>query len=113
MRDTLANRQRSAPPGAGYWCECLAHTPDHARTFWLGSAPAGSPAPALRWLLARARDVAEQLDPAYALPVRHWLGDEGEHRRILTALARGELYSFTAADDTARYVLSARPGAAW
>jgi hypothetical protein len=110
--DTALTERRDGGPAVGYWCECLARPRGSTRTFRLGCCPAASPGPALAWLRGRAREVAEQLHPAHALPVLRWLADEAERRRILAALARGEPYGFTAADDTTRYVLSARPGPA-
>lgn len=108
--DTVLTERRADGRDVAYWCECLARAHGCARTFRLGRYPADSPGPALRWLRGRARDVAEQLHPAHALPVRHWLDDEAEQRRILAALGRGEPYTFAAADDVTRYLLSARPG---
>ncbi len=93
----------------GYWCEAIAHTHQDNRVFWLGSHPASTPRLALRWLRSRVQDVTDQLDPAPARPALHWLGDHAEHERALASLAGGELYALTLADDTTRYVLSARP----
>ncbi|MCQ4083162.1 hypothetical protein NGB36_21770 [Streptomyces sp. RB6PN25] len=57
----------------------------------------------------RARDIADQLDPPTARPVRHWISDHAEHERALALLARGETYTFTIFDDATRYALSAHP----
>ncbi|WP_230651687.1 hypothetical protein [Streptacidiphilus sp. ASG 303] len=97
------------PPRSGYWCECTARTPGLSREFRLGARQADTPELAVRWLRARARDVAEQFGPAFAGPVRHWLADDREHRRARAALARGEPYAVSVTDGTTRYVLSARP----
>lgn len=93
----------------GYWCEAIAHTHQDGCVFWLGSHLTATPRLALRWLRSRVRDVADQLDPAPAHPARCWLDDQTEHERALAALVGGELYALTLADDTTRYLLSARP----
>ncbi|MEU1624138.1 hypothetical protein ABZ746_02075 [Streptomyces sp. NPDC020096] len=93
----------------GYWCEAIAYVEENGRTYWLGSQPVTTPRLAMRWLRGRVRDVADQLDPAPAQRADHWLTDQAEHERALSALAAGETYAFTLADDTTRYVLSARP----
>jgi hypothetical protein len=104
---------QESPLRLGYWCECTAHTSDHARVFRLGSHPAESPRLALGWLRARAQEVADQLDPSFTRPAKHWLRNQDEHQRATSALARGELYSFAIADGSIHYVLSARPTSAW
>ncbi|MCF6525583.1 hypothetical protein [Streptomyces sp. JJ36] len=91
-----------------FWCEAAAHPPGGS-TFPLGSKSAGSPRLALRWLRSRAADIADQLDPPAARPVRAWLADHTEHERALSHLAHGEPYTFTAYEDTTHYVLTARP----
>ncbi|WP_344382177.1 hypothetical protein [Streptomyces thermolineatus] len=75
----------------------------------LGSYRTRSPFSALGWLLLRGRDVADQLAPAAARPVRHWLRDRHEHERALAALADGGTYTFTAHEDGVRYLLTAGP----
>ncbi len=92
-----------------YWCEAVAHVRDSGHAHLLSTQPASTPRLALRWLRGRVRDVAEQLDPAPARPASHWLDDQVEHERALSALAAGEAYAFVLADDTTRYVLSVRP----
>lgn len=92
----------------GYWSEALAATP-LGRTYWLGSTSAPTPRLALRWLHARARDIADQLDPPAARPVRHWIHDHQEHERALCQLVSGQRYVFTAIEDGTRYILTARP----
>ncbi|PLW73635.1 hypothetical protein GQS52_21945 [Streptomyces sp. SCUT-3] len=77
--------------------------------FALGSYRTRSPSSALGWLLLRGRDVADQLAPAAARPVRHWLRDRHEHERALAALADGGTYTFTAHEDGVRYLLTAGP----
>ncbi|WP_301129710.1 hypothetical protein [Streptomyces cacaoi] len=94
--------------GHDYWSEAVATVP-LGRTYWLGSTSARTPRLALRWLHARARDIADQLDPPAARPVRHWIHDDQEHERALRHLANGQLYAFTAIEDDTRYVLTARP----
>ena len=88
-------------------CECVARPLGSAREFQLGWYPATSPRLALRWLFARTQDVADQLDPAFARPARHWLADRDEHRRAMSALARGGSYGLAFGDGIARYALSA------
>ncbi|MFE3017108.1 hypothetical protein [Streptomyces sp. NPDC059256] len=97
------------PSRPTYWCEATAQPTTGGNTCWLGSYMARSPRLALRWFTRRVRDVTDQLDPHYAAPGRHWLTDHTEHERARTSLAEGEMYTLTLHDDTARYVLSARP----
>lgn len=94
--------------GASFRCEASAHTgPGHVIS--LGAHRARNPRLALRWLRGRAQDVADQLDPSYARPARHWLRDMTEHQRALSALAHGHPYAVTFADDTAHYRLTIQP----
>ncbi|MFJ1561989.1 hypothetical protein [Streptomyces mirabilis] len=76
---------------SGYWAECVAYPPNHSRVFRLGARPAGSPRLALRWLRSRARDIADQLDPAAAPQLEAWLRDTAAHQRALSALCQGEM----------------------
>lgn len=92
----------------GYWSEAVAAIP-LGRTYWLGSTSAPTPRLALRWLHARARDIADQLDPPAARPVRHWIHDHQEHERALRQLVSDQQYTFTAIEDGTRYILTARP----
>lgn len=95
--------------GLSYQCEAAAHTgPGHVIP--LGAHKARNPRLALRWLRGRAQDVADQLDPPCARPARHWLRDMTEHQRALSALAQGNAYAVTFADDTAHYRLTVHPG---
>lgn len=92
----------------GYRSEAVAAIP-HGHTYWLGSTSAPTPRLALRWLHARARDIADQLDPPAARPVRHWISDHQEHERALRQLVSGRPYTFTATEDSTRYILTASP----
>lgn len=92
----------------GYQSEALAAIA-LGRTYWLGSTSAPTPRLALRWLHARARDIADQLDPPAARPVRHWIHDHQEHERALRQLVSGQHYTFTAIEDGTRYILTASP----
>jgi hypothetical protein len=92
-----------------FQCEAVAYTPQAGRCFPLGSYPAATPRLALRWLCHRARDIADQLDPPAAQPVRHWISDHAEHERAMAALVEGQPYTFTAFEDSTRYTLSAQP----
>jgi hypothetical protein len=92
-----------------YWCEAVAHVGEGERTHLLSTQPTSTPRLALRWLRSRVRDVADQLDPAPARPAGHWLADQVEHERVLSALAAGEAYAFVLADGSTRYILSVRP----
>ena len=94
---------------APYWAQATAHALEDGRIIWLGAHPATTPRLALRWLHHRARDIADQLDSAEARPARHWIDDQAEHERALSALTSGQTYAFTLHDDTTRYELSARP----
>ncbi|MBY8885008.1 hypothetical protein K7472_09140 [Streptomyces sp. PTM05] len=96
-------------PQAPYECEAVAYTPDDRQCFPLGALPAATPRLALRWLMRRARDITDQLDPRAARPGRHWINDTAEHERALALLASGEPYVFTVFDDPMRYALTARP----
>ncbi|MFI6289550.1 hypothetical protein ACIBCM_33250 [Streptomyces sp. NPDC051018] len=95
--------------GHGYWCEATAITAVPGHAIPLSTHQARSPRLALRWLRARVQDVTEQLDPPYAAPAHHWLTDEPEHDRARTLLAHGGTYTLTLHDESARFILSARP----
>jgi hypothetical protein len=102
-------RPLTTPVRSGFRCEALALLPG-GRVLWLGSCPAASARLALRWLRGRARDVADQLSPLVARPVRAWLSDTAEQERVLAALARGGGYELPIGDlDGTRFLLSARP----
>ncbi|AJE84486.1 hypothetical protein SLNWT_4110 [Streptomyces albus] len=94
-----------AGPGA-YSARLVAHTLRRPRVL-LGEHRGDSPQLALRWLLRRAQDVADQLATPYAHPVRAWTADRDEHTWALGYLTLGEPYVFWAADeDGTRYVFS-------
>jgi hypothetical protein len=104
--DDLHARQESAL-SSGLWCEAIAYT-CLGPAVWLGSKPATTPRLALRWLRSRAQDIADQLDPATAWPLRAWADDVFEQDRVLLRLTQGGFYTVTVCEDTTRYVLSAR-----
>jgi hypothetical protein len=93
----------------GFWIQALAYLPGENRTIPLGISHATTPRLALRWIRHRAAHIADQLDPAEAAPVRHWLNDHQEHEHALAALAHGANYTFTAFEDTIRYLLTVGP----
>jgi hypothetical protein len=104
---------KEAPPWGrvrtGYQVQASAHYPD-GRSASLGSTAATTPRLTIRWLRRRTRDVADQLDPPYARPLRAWLNDDTEQERALARLAHGERYELQAEDDGGvAYVLAAWP----
>ncbi|GAB3956783.1 hypothetical protein [Streptomyces sparsus] len=102
----------TAPPlriAPSCWAEALAYLPAEHRTIPLGTRRATTPRLALRWLRHRAAHIADQLDPWEAGPVRQWLHDHAEHEHALAILAQGGSYTFTAFDDTTRYLLTVSP----
>jgi hypothetical protein len=113
-RREIAVRTRTEPPdypasGPIYWCEAVAHTLDRTATYWLGFHSTKTPRLALRWLHARGDNIASQLDPVAAGPIRQWLSDTRTHEQALAALAHGKPYTFAAYDDEVFYILSALP----
>ncbi|WP_139648553.1 hypothetical protein [Streptomyces sedi] len=92
-----------------FWCEAIAYELPTGRAFWLGTHRATTPRLALRWLHHRARQIAEQLDPHQARPVRAWLHDRSEREDALHQLAAGGLYSHTVHEPPVHYLLTARP----
>lgn len=93
---------------SGFWCEAVAITPDR-RMFRLGGYASGTARLAMRWVRGRTRHVAEQVEPSSAQPAWHWLKDDPEHERALSALVQGEPYTFSIFDDGLHYALSAQP----
>ncbi|MFJ4467496.1 hypothetical protein ACIP2X_08385 [Streptomyces sp. NPDC089424] len=53
--------------------------------------------------------MVDQLDTAYAHPVRYWLMDEAEHEGALLYLTSGSAYRLTLYNESAQYVLTASP----
>lgn len=104
--DELPVRQEPACGGA-FRSEAIAYA-SLGPAVRLGAKAAATPRLALRWLRARAQDIADQLDPAVAWPLRAWAEDLWEQDRALLRLTQGEEYTVTAFEDTTRYVLSAR-----
>ena len=96
-------------PQHGFHCEAATYTPSTRHSLSLGTSSAATPRLALRWLLHRASQIADQLDAPAAAPVRHWINDQAEHEHALSLLVRNETYTFTIFDDTTRYALSACP----
>lgn len=94
-----------------YRCEAVAHVLHEGRFICLDLGSATTPRLALRWLRGRARDIADQLDPPAARPVRYWLSDSTAHEDALRALAGGESYLFAIRDEAVHYTLSVSP--AW
>ncbi|KUF19498.1 hypothetical protein AT728_03695 [Streptomyces silvensis] len=117
-----------------WWCEYTiaeAVDPVRAREWLYAGYAAPSPRLAIRWLVERARHLADHIDPpadggwapAPALRVRRapdrghdpanalrtWTADEAEHDQALAAMRDGRLYRFTVADSDQRYSLSVRP----
>ncbi|MDT0317978.1 hypothetical protein [Streptomyces millisiae] len=86
----------------GFWCEAIASYPETEQTFWLGSHPAATPRPVMRWFRTRAGHIADQLDEPAAAIVRHWLTDQAEHEHALALLVNGELYAHTIHEDSLR-----------
>lgn len=106
---TLEDRHVSRGPSAlrrAYWCEAVAYG---ERSWWIGHYPTSSPRLALRWMRVRVATVADQVEPAAALPPRVWLADTIEHERAMSQLACGEMYCVVITDDDVWYVVSARP----
>jgi len=93
----------------GYQVRASARYPD-GRWVQLGSEAFTTPRLTMRWLRGRVGDVADQLDPPDARPLRAWLNDDTEQERALRGLARGERYALRAKDDAGVvYVLAAWP----
>lgn len=90
-----------------YRADCIAYTIQDRRLFRLGGHSADSPWAALTWLAERAENIADQLDPEPAEPLRAWLTDGPEHARALARLGRGAAYSFLVRDALLIYILSA------
>ncbi|WP_381797893.1 hypothetical protein [Streptomyces niveus] len=96
-------------PHPTYRADCVAHTLNDRRLYWLGGHAADSPWTALTWLAVRAEHIADQLDSQAALPLRAWLTDGPEHARALSRLGRETAYSFLVRDGLLTYILSASP----
>lgn len=101
---------RGAPaPRLTYRCEAAAHTREYPVPFALGTYTAPTRRLALCWLRARAGDIADQLDPPFAQPLRHWLADQHQHEAALSTLANGRTFTHTVFDDEVLYLLAAEP----
>ena len=95
-----------------YWCEAFATLPT-GEHFTLGTHTATTPRLALRWLRARASEIAEQLDTPAAGLLHQWACNHAEHERALDDLTHGRPYSFTAHDEDATpYMLRVTPAPA-
>lgn len=112
MLTTQQPHAPSEPAHAVIHCHVLAYSTEDTGAFPLGTYQARSPRLALRWLHPRAQNIADQVDAPAAQPARSWIDDQAEHERALSRFAHGATYTFTIADDTTRYVLSARPAGA-
>ncbi|MCZ7416902.1 MULTISPECIES: hypothetical protein [unclassified Streptomyces] len=118
----------SAPGAAAVFrCEATAYALDHARTWRLGVYRTRTARLALRWLRDRATRIADALDPAPGLPwcppgalscatgdateaaetLRAWRDGTAQQDTALAHLADGAVFTLTARDDAAHYVLCA------
>ncbi|WP_055523306.1 hypothetical protein [Streptomyces graminilatus] len=97
-----------APPVA-FDVGCVAYSVPGRSLYELGGHRANSAWLAMVWLVRRAGDIADQLDPPADAPVRAWTSDGQEHARALLRLGRQETYAYTIHDGDVRYVLAAAP----
>ncbi|WP_331719444.1 hypothetical protein [Streptomyces sp. NBC_01174] len=109
-------------------CEITAHSPDRMGHWLLATYGTSTPRLALRWLTARAGELADRLDPdphevtwadegAFRLsapdgldPSEHlrlWQADLVAHEHMMQALAVGSPVVLTVHDDAALYTLTA------
>ncbi|MEV0263013.1 hypothetical protein AB0I49_16960 [Streptomyces sp. NPDC050617] len=89
--------------------QAVAYLPN-GRAVPLGSAVVDSPRLAMRCVLNRVTDVAEQVHDAWVRRSWSQLGEAPEYERALAQLAAGCMYVFEAPDDDgAQYVVSAAP----
>ncbi|MEV0012725.1 hypothetical protein [Streptomyces sp. NPDC047973] len=109
-------------------CEITAHSPDRMGQWLLATYGARTPRLALRWLTARAGELAAHLDPdpqevtwaeesAFRLSaldgcdpgeqLRSWQADLVAHEHMMQALAVGSPIALTVHDDAALYTLTA------
>lgn len=105
----LVRHERERTTALRYRSDCIAYTNDRTRLFWLGAKASTSPWSAVFWIAWRAVHIAEQLDPAFAAPVRGWLNDGCEHAHAIAILGRGESYALTVHDEEVRYVFTVDP----
>ncbi|MGW1819095.1 hypothetical protein ACWCQM_36730 [Streptomyces sp. NPDC002125] len=109
-------------------CEITAHSPDRMGQWLLATYGTSTPRLALRWLTARAGELAAHLDPdpqevtwasermfRLSAPdgrdpgeqLRAWQADLVAHEHMMQALAVGSPIAVTVYDDAALYTLTA------
>jgi len=92
--------------------DCVAYAVTGRSLHGLGGHRSNSAWFAMVWLMQRAGDIADQLDPPAAPAVRAWMSDGWEHARALLRLAGHQPYTYAICDGDIRYVLTVAPVAA-
>jgi hypothetical protein len=120
----------------GYWCDVVAWPGDLSREIYLGGYWAKTPRLAVRWLRGQATRLTNALDPQPGvgwtrhgadgvlrrlpdvLPegwpdpshaLRSWEEAEHAHEQTMASLLEERPFYLTTVDDSAYYLLSARP----